>query len=222
MNDVTKHKQLGTPRRWGPPREIHCTEEVLRPRPVDLTMPFAGWVVVILTAVLALTAGLQAWAFMQSQRAFVFPTAANFTGPLVANVQPLSLYIDISNSGESAAKIEDLTAFVTHHLAPRPQYDEGPLRIKVASPPIPAGGTLRRILHFGEPWGEDTTSAVKGGTMRFYMYGRINYRDDYSLGLGALGLGVRQSDFCFVYVPNVDPGKAVFRNCPEPVYTNIN
>lgn len=39
MNDVTKHKQLGTPRRWGPPREFHSTKEVLRPRPVNLTMP---------------------------------------------------------------------------------------------------------------------------------------------------------------------------------------
>ena len=154
---------------------------------------------------------------MQSQRAFVFPTATNFTEPLIANVQPLSLYIDVTNSGRIAAEIEDLIAFVTHDLAPRPQYGEGLQRIEVAFPPIPAGGTLRRILDFGEPWGEDTTSAVKSGTMRFYMYGRINYRDDYSLGLG-----VRQSDFCFVYVPNVDPGKAVFRNCPEPAYTNID
>lgn len=174
-------------------------------------------VILVFTGALALTAALQFWSFTQSQRAFVFPTATNFTGPLVANVQRLSLYIDVTNSGRIPAEIEDLIALVAHELAPRPQYGEGLQRLEVAFPPIPAGGTLRRFLDFGEPWGEDTTSAVKSGAKRFYMYGRINYRDNYSFFFGA-----RQSDFCFVYVPNIDPGKAEFRNCLEPAYTNID
>ena len=165
------------------------------------------------TFFLVILTGVQVWSFIQSERAFVFPASIEFTGPLVALVQPLTLHLDVSNSGKSPAKIDNLIAFAAHQLPPVPSYDERPGRIKIGFPPVPPNGKIRQTLPFGPPWGEQTTREVQAGTRGFYVYGRIKYRDDYSW------LGPKFSDFCFTYVPDKDPGKAVFRNCLEPQYT---
>jgi hypothetical protein len=85
--------------------------------------------------------GVQAWALIQSERAFVFPSHLEFVEPLaIADVQSISLTVEMRNTGRTAAQVSNL-AVVTHQLPPTPNYDDGLERGKFAFPPIPGQWT---------------------------------------------------------------------------------
>jgi hypothetical protein len=171
----------------------------------------------LFTAVLCVVAGVQAWAFIQSERAFVFPFHVQFVAPLaVAEVQPISLALEMRNTGRSTAKVSNLVAVVTHQLPQVPNYENGLDRGKFAFPPIPGNGQITQELNF-RTWGSKTMIEVRDGSRPFYLFGEITYTDDYSF------LSGRSSRFCFAYIANRDdPTKANFRNCLEPQYTGTN
>lgn len=174
---------------------------------------FTGWVA-IFTFFLMTAAGFQAWAFVQSERAFVFPTNVEFTGPLTPT-QPLSFNLEIRNSGKSPAFIEELIAVVTHGPLPEvPFYGPMEGRIRIGFSPVTPNGKIIEPLDFGPAWGVETATKVRDGHMAFYLYGRIEYRDDYSL------FGPKHSAFCFRYNPERNGRKASFRNCQERKYTS--
>jgi hypothetical protein len=171
--------------------------------------------IAVFTAVLCLVGGLQAWAFIQSERAFVFPTHVEFASPLaVAEIQPILLSLDMRNSGRSAAQISKMIVAVTHQLPPTPNYDNAIDRSVVAFPPIPGNGQITQDLNFKD-WNIETMRQVRDGSRAFYLFGSVEYRDDYSW------FGKRASRFCFVYIANrEDQSKAKFVNCAEPQYTS--
>jgi hypothetical protein len=167
------------------------------------------------TAVLCVVGYLQYSAFVQSESAFVFPTALEFTEPLgVEKRQPILLDMDIANSGKSAATISELLAFVGHDLPDRPNYDQpGPNRIRIGIAPVPAAGKIRQSLQFSD-WSQDTTTAVKSGGMAFYLWGELTYKDE------ARHFTESISDFCFTYFASKqDASKSVFRTCSNPDFT---
>jgi hypothetical protein len=63
---------------------------------------FQSWgPVEFFTVVIAVATCVQAWAFMQSERAFVFPASVDFTDPLIFPMPGLVFQLDIKNSGRS-------------------------------------------------------------------------------------------------------------------------
>ena len=164
------------------------------------------------TAVLCAIGVFQVWAFIQSERAFVFPSSVTFVG--LANdeaSQPIILDVELANYGKNPARIGRLTAFVTTDpLAPYPNY-EAQGRVERAYPPIPPDGKIGEELNASD-WAKTTAEQVRDGELPFRIFGQVIYWDDF--------FGQRVSDFCYVYIANKsDPSKATFRNCPEPNYT---
>ena len=168
----------------------------------------------LFTAVLCLVGGIQAWAFIQSERAFVFPSHLEFVEPpAISESLPILLSLDMRNSGRSVAQVSRMVVAVTHQLPPTPNYEKGLDRTEVAFPPVPGNGQTTQQLYFKE-WAAQTFREVQNGSRAFYLFGNVIYSDDYWL------LGTRSSRFCFVYVANKsDPSKGNFRNCTEPQYT---
>jgi hypothetical protein len=187
----------------------------LRPRIRD---PYR---ITVFTAVVgtftALILAFQVYTFIQSERAFVFPSKIAFVEPLaIEKVQPILLEVAVHNSGRSPAIIKRLIAFVAHDLPPTPDYKQKSGRLEIAFSPIPPGETIQQRLIF-DKWGEDTMIKVRDGQMPFHMFGRIEYADRLTL------FQPSRSDFCFVYIANSqDQSRATFRNCPDPRYTNTD
>jgi hypothetical protein len=165
----------------------------------------------------ALILGFQAYTFMQSERSFVFPSKIAFVEALaIEKVQPISLEIDVHNSGRSPAIIKRLIAFVAHDLPPTPNYEQKSGRLEIAFSPIPPGETIQQRLIF-DKWAEDTMIKVRNGQMPFHMFGAIEYADRFTI------FRPSRSEFCFVYVADSqDQSKAKFRNCPDPQYTKTD
>ena len=174
---------------------------------------FTG-VLAIFTVVLAIFAVIQAFAFIQSERAFVAPTETNFAVELVPGIKFLPMTFEIKNSGKSTATIDEVSIAITHDLPnPREYATARPF----AFPPIVPGGTSKRVLKFETGWGENTNSAVKSGTMKFYFFGFIKYHDEMNEMFRFLNK--RESGFCFVYVPTGGVKEAIFETCRELSYT---
>jgi hypothetical protein len=168
------------------------------------------------TAILALFAGVQAWAFIQSERAFVAPAEANFLNwPLVPRENPLIMYIEMRNSGKSTATIEELSVSITHELPETPQYYEAQ---KVAFAPIVPGGSSWRSLRFITAWPQETIDKIVSGSLKFYIFGVIRYWDGFSIRF----LGPKATGFCFRYEPQPQTSPAVFETCRERAYTFVH
>jgi hypothetical protein len=164
------------------------------------------------TGVLCIIGAFQAWAFMQTERAFVFPSSVTFVGLATDEIsQPIILDVELTNYGRDLATINRLIAFVTTDLlTAEPNYD-APGRVERAYPPVPTNGKIGENLNFFN-WGKATAEQVRDGALPFHIFGQLVYIDDF--------FWRRTSDFCYVYVANkADPSRAVFRNCPEPNYT---
>lgn len=168
--------------------------------------------VAIFTGVLSVVAVFQLIFFVQSQRAFVAPTVANFAQPSNLGIKYLPVYLDIQNSGNSTATIKELSVSITHNLSAKPQYS-GPRNI--AFPSLAAKATYRRTVRFETNWGAETISKVLSGQMKFYIFGVIKYVDGFSIW------GFREIGFCYVYIPVENRGASVFENCIDPTYTYV-
>lgn len=170
------------------------------------------------TAALCILGAFQVWAFIQSERAFVFPSNIAFADPLdsVLEVMPLELRIEIENSGRSPARIRKLTIAVTHELPPEPEYTHGIDSAQFAFPPIPVNQKISQVIPFSI-WPTITARAVGDGNKEFYAFGKIEYGDDYWLWLN------RTSNFCFRYIADrADHSKSHFRTCTQPKYTKTD
>ena len=173
----------------------------------------AGWVVVFLSAVLAITAGFQVVVFVQSQRAFVAPTSTKFAEQLVAGMDKFRLQIELRNSGRSTATIKELRARILEILPDQPPQFQANI---YAMPPVAPGGiTVPGVLKFEAEdwtnWDKDYTNGVLSGSRNLHMYGVIKYEDVFS----SLGFGPKETGFCYIYVA----ASAGFQNCPEIPYT---
>jgi hypothetical protein len=151
---------------------------------------------------------LQAWAFIQSERAYLIVDRFAFDGGLTPDKQ-IALGYMIKNTGRSAAEITDTSVSIGAVLH---GYD----RLKeVNENPIPAGGEsvqLYKSLKLdGSPniLSQSDIDEIKSGKIKFYVYGFIEYRDDFSI------LGKRKNFFCYIYLPDRSSQNAsAFGGCP--------
>ena len=174
----------------------------------------------IFTGVLCVVGALQWWAFVQSERAFVFPSNVAFVDSLdsILIVMPLDLKIELENSGRSPASIYKLTLAITiDELPPEPpDYTHGIDHAQFAFPPIPVNQKISQVMSFPF-WETKIARAVGSGDKNFFVIGRIDYGDDYWIWPN------RRSDFCFRYIADrLNHSKSHFRVCTNPKYTKTN
>jgi hypothetical protein len=185
-----------------------CYEQGKRRR--EITTIYGLFITAAFTLVVAVVGGLQTYTFIISERAFVAPEATNFTNGMVVRENPLHMWIDMHNGGKSAATIKELVVTIAHELQPKPEYFTAQ---KIAFPPILPGGTIRRDLAFVSEWPQETIDKLTSGALKFYIYGVIRYRDDFSW------FGLKETGFCFRYVPGPQSGPYVFATCYERPYS---
>jgi len=122
------------------------------------------------------------------------------------------MYLDVRNSGKSTATTEELSVAITHGIAPTPQYSGG---TKVAFAPIVPGSIARRTVGFEIGWGNETIEKITSGALKFYIFGLIKYRDDFSFDF----MRRKETGFCFMYVVSKSSSHSIFQTCPERAYT---
>ena len=154
---------------------------------------------------------VQAWAFIASERAIVTVPDVRFAKELVAGLNPLPIFFKMKNSGKSTASVDVLRAVITHALPPNPEYG-GAANFTIA--PIVPNHSAQRILPFDTAWNEQTTQQVKAGTLPLFIYGVIDYHDDWRWFAAN-----RKTGFCFVYRPTGGVRESVFETCNASAYT---
>ena len=97
-----------------------------------------------------------------------------------------------------------------------PQYGQS---ADVAMSQILPGGNNRIVLRVREPiknelliLTKDMADGIANGTIGLYLFGRIFYKDDYSI------VGTHVLGYCFWYDPNTTDS-IKFATCDEPAYT---
>jgi hypothetical protein len=170
----------------------------------------------IFTAVVAFATVVQVWAFIKSERAIIIVSDVHFAKELIVGLNPLPIFFEMKNGGRSTATIDVLKAAITHGpLPPVPDY-LGSARFAIA--PIVPNDISQRILDFETGWGQQTNEGVKTGTLPLFLFGVIEYQDEFSVGLSWL-VGPRETGFCFVYKPTGGVREPIFETCPESAYT---
>ena len=177
---------------------------------------FTG-LVALFTLILVGVSGLQAWAFIESERASLALAGISLeggkltAGPVVARIQ-------ITNSGKQTAFVVAVATTTTMRVEPLeevPQYMSGPNTIRG---PIPAGFTYSgrmAALVDGKPFSTtpEQVSEINSGARRIYFYGRIEYDDAFSFLFSNRVMG-----FCGLYNPKGDPSVSMFDDCGNPKY----
>jgi hypothetical protein len=163
------------------------------------------------------TGCIQAWAFIQSERANLFFQIATIVPyPLAAN-QPMWVQVNVTNTGKAQAFVVDEK--IAFHI------DKRPLSGKAAYPEsnkyhakgfIPAGNTRHILIGptTDRTLSESEIATIKNGESQFYIYGFAKFTDDFTI------LGPREVGFCVVYNP-VDPTNTPgprLDDCDNPAY----
>jgi hypothetical protein len=117
------------------------TSDVQQPRGRNINTTL----LTIFSGILAFSTTFSVWAFVQSERAFVFPTETNFATKLVPHIPFIPMYLIINNSGRATASIDYFVAGITHDLPPLPEYVD---TTQFAWAPVVAGGTTKQVLRF--------------------------------------------------------------------------
>jgi hypothetical protein len=170
-------------------------------------------IIEVFTAVLALSTCIQVWAFIQSERSFVSITGMSIEGGKITTGKPLSLSIELRNSGRTSAFIEASNVSVSiakTGMPPNPQYLEGH---SVLKGPVVAGGiktaTTITKANDGENdlFLDDEVKGINQGTKKVYIFGYVRFTDEFSW-FGGTTVG-----YCALYNPSGDPTHSVFNDC---------
>ncbi len=180
----------------------------------DRIVRFTWWVAAF-TCALAIVGFIQAWAFIQSERAFLAVVGLVMDGgPPQEGATIVRFFITIKNSGRSTASIDD--GAINIRFGPLPKqvsYMPAPL---IAFGPItpdnpntgPAEFTLPHAINRAD------ADAIKAGTLQFSIFGFIKYSDDFTL------FRDKTMGFCFYYTPK-PTGSAPYNTCVERGYTCV-
>ena len=175
-------------------------------------------IVGLFTASLAVVAGLQFWAFVQTERAFLSVVNLAIDGglPGIGN-QSVRVFFQIKNSGRSTGFPDrSVLAMRFGPLPSKPVYGVEP---QLAALPVPVDGIAinHDMVILGGPLSKADVEGVKAGTIRMSLFGYISYSDTFWF------FGNRTTAFCFNYTPMpMPPGASQFDTCPERGYTYVN
>lgn len=157
----------------------------------------------IFNALLVLVGSIQAWAFIESERATLLVDGFGFFRGITADT-PITVMFETINSGKSSGKIDNIDINQSSSLPTPGDYLSSNMSLTVN--PIPAGGSR---LSFFSPkiyvngiltpvkFTQNEIDAINANQRKFYIYGHMKYGDDYSVLLGDKAV-----EFCFVYDPD--------------------
>ena len=170
-------------------------------------------VVGLFTAVLAVVGGLQFWAFVQSERAFLSAMSLTINGGFPqAGDRSIRVFFQMKNGGRTTAFPK--RAIIIGVLPTKFEYGDEPSYVMI---PVAADSVLNTSdnLILSRPLTQTDIELVKIGASRMSIFGFIIYSDTYWL------FGDRTTGFCFTYSP-VPTGASQFVTCPEQGYTYAN
>lgn len=178
----------------------------------DLDAAMIRWtrVVGIFTAVLAFVGIVQAWAFINSERAFVTLDTLQ-----IDTAKFLPAVAKFKNVGKENAYISgaNVTEWVGTVLPTNPAYTNF---VMGAGSIIGPGGVNSLILKASADTSKFMTpqkiAAIQTQKLSLWVFGYIRFRDDYSIW------GDRIVGFCSRYVPNAPTPEAVFDSCASSAY----
>jgi hypothetical protein len=171
--------------------------------------------ITLFTLVLMIFTGIQVWAFVASERAFVGLTGIGSTTlvPLI----PVVLNIRIRNAGRGVAFVIDSNTTLWLRDAPlptTPEYNRQNANSRLNGS-LPAGSDYNaKFWPFSDggvpfTFTQQQIEAINTGRMLLYVYGYVTYRDEFSYIFGS-----RTSGYCVVFDPHADnAGGGQFNNC---------
>jgi hypothetical protein len=181
--------------------------------------------VAVFTFILAIFTGVQVLAFISSERAFVAVTLATTNEKLASSTDPLVLHFVLQNSGKSTAIVSDFNA--TSSIGPNvlsltPQYE--PQHSSIRGPIIAGGahfGTQKPHVKGSEtPFvlSPEILNAINRNAVKLFIFGCVEYEDEFSLVDWRGLFGARVTGFCVAYNPSNDPKFGMWDDCDNPKY----
>jgi hypothetical protein len=162
--------------------------------------------IVWFTGLLALIAGIQTYAFIQSERSFLVLDSIAIISP--ENAVPVEISIVIKNGGKSGAQG---TLYISKvFFKPLPDSPDYRNMEPTGLPPIVESGNARKTISIPLPTNVFMTDITSGNTP-MNIYGYITYTDDFSW------FGNRVTGFCATYNPRGNQS-SMFNTCKENKY----
>jgi hypothetical protein len=182
----------------------------------DYIARFTFWVATF-TFVLAGVSLIQVWAFIQSERAAIYPYVDRIDPTPVVSDQPIAIDVTIINNGRAQAFFSEarVAVWAGTSLPNKPDFSKATF---VVSGVIPPQG--RRHVRFGpveEAFNWAQIKEIDNGTAKLWVYGYVTFTDDFSL------FGAKSVGFCGIYLPpklaNIakPPGPPI-ADCLDPNY----
>src|SRR5260370_16690000 len=166
-------------------------------RLVDDPIALFTAVLSIFTCILTIVGGIQAWAFIASERAFVSVTSLDLSRIANAPDQPIEIPLFAVDSGRSSARVTAFNVTLMTSLPPTPQYI--PLSHFSIKPLMV--NTPEILLYRASPGpslcklSKAEIDKIESGEQQLFIFGSVRYRDGYSLW------GDAETVFCFRYIP---------------------
>jgi hypothetical protein len=187
-------------------------------RLVDDPIALFTAVLAIFTCILTIVGGIQAWAFIASERAFVSVTSLDLSRIANAADQPVEIPLVAVDSGRSSARVTAFNVTLMSSLPPKPQY----IPISHFSIKPLMVNTPEILLYRASPgpWLWKLSKAeidkIENGEQKLFIFGYVKYRDDYSLW------GDKETGFCFRYIPKPITPNWHLETCDNEAYTFVH
>jgi hypothetical protein len=186
-------------------------------RLVDEPVALFTAVLALFTIVLTVVGGIQAWAFIASERAFVSITSPDLSRIATAPDQPFEIPLVAVDSGRSTARVTAFNVTLMTSLPAKPQY----VPISHFSIKPLMVNTPEILLYRAKPgpwlWklSKPEIDKIENGDQQLFVFGYVKYRDDYSLW------GDKETGFCFLYIPKPIAPNWHYETCDNEGYTYI-
>jgi hypothetical protein len=171
--------------------------------------------VALFTCVLTIISGVQAWAFIASERAFVTVARPDLSLIAKAPDQPFQIPLVVVNTGRDTAIATGFNVTLMTSLPEKPQY----IPISHASIKPLMVNTPEILIYRSRPgpwiwkFSKSEIDKIENGDPQLFIFGYIKYRDDYSLW------GDKETGFCFRYIPKPLIPEAHYETCDNAAYT---
>jgi hypothetical protein len=161
----------------------------------------------IFTGVLAIVGAFQVWAFIQSERAALYPYFDRIDPTPVVADQPIAIDVSIVNNGPVQAFFSEARVAVLAgtFLPNKPDFSKSKF---VVSGVIPPHGTRSfRAGPVDQAFNGGQINDINRGSAHLWVYGYVRFTDDFSL------FGPKTVGFCGIYLP---PQEASIAKPPGP------
>jgi hypothetical protein len=184
---------------------------------VDEPVALFTAVLALFTIVLTIVSGIQAWAFIASERAFVSIVSPDISRIADPPDEPFAMPLIALDSGRSTARVTAFNVTLVNSLPATPQY------VPITSFSItPLMVNIPQMLIYRAspgPWlwkfSKAAFAEIESGAQKLFIFGYVKYRDDYSVW------GDKETGFCFVYIAKPITPNSKYETCDNQKYIYI-